>query len=47
MTWHGAQGLTIDEEYTMHEFDRIDQKLKYVALSRFKKHQDINVMNIQ
>ncbi len=34
MTCHCSQGLTIDESYKIHEFDRMDIKLHYVALSR-------------
>ena len=48
LTCHCAQGLTIDEKYIVHhdEFDRMGKKLKYVALSRSKKHECINIMNI-
>ncbi len=33
-TTHSAQGMSIDEPYTIHEWDRMDQRLRYVALSR-------------
>jgi ATP-dependent exoDNAse (exonuclease V) alpha subunit len=46
MTCHCAQGLTIDQKYTIHEFDRMDKKLRYVALSRSKKYEYINIMSV-
>jgi hypothetical protein len=33
-TIHSAQGLSIGEKYTIHEWDRRDERLKYVSLSR-------------
>jgi hypothetical protein len=33
-TTHSAQGMSIGEPYTIHERDRMDQRLRYVALSR-------------
>ncbi len=45
MTTHCAQGLSIDEPYTIHEFHRMDQKLLYVALSRSRKYKYINIMS--
>ncbi len=46
MTCHCAQGLTINEPYSIHEFHKMDKKLRYVALSRSKKYKFINIMNI-
>ena len=43
ITCHRAQGQTIDEPYTIHEFEQFDARLKYVALSRAT---DINLINI-
>jgi len=43
-TTHSAQGLSIDKPYTIHEFNRMSKKLKYVALSRSTKHEYINIM---
>ena len=43
-TTHSSQGLSIDKPYTIHEFDRMNKKLKYVALSRSTKHEYINIM---
>ena len=38
-TTHSSQGLSIDKSYTIHEFNRMSKKLKYVALSRSNKHE--------
>jgi ATP-dependent exoDNAse (exonuclease V) alpha subunit len=43
ITCHKSQGCTFDENYTIHEFDRYDNRLKYVALSRAV---NINLINI-
>ena len=43
-TTHSAQGMSIDKPYTIHEFNRMDQKLKYVSLSRATKHENINII---
>ena len=37
-TTHSAQGISIGEPYTIHEWDRMDQRLKYVALSRSRDY---------
>ena len=34
ITTHKMLGETIKKPYTIHEFNRMDQKLKYVALTR-------------
>ena len=34
MTIHKSQGATFNEPYTIHEFSRLNSRLKYVALSR-------------
>jgi ATP-dependent exoDNAse (exonuclease V) alpha subunit len=39
-----SQGMSIDKPYTIHEFNRMSKKLKYVALSRSTKHEYINIM---
>jgi hypothetical protein len=36
--------MSIDKPYTIHEFNRMDKKLKYVALSRATKHENINII---
>ena len=43
-TCHSCQGMSIDKPYTIHEFNRMDKKLKYVALSRATKHENINII---
>ena len=43
-TTHSAQGMSIDQPYTIHEFGKMGQKLKYVALSRATKHENINII---
>jgi ATP-dependent exoDNAse (exonuclease V) alpha subunit len=43
ITCHKSQGSTFDEPYTIHEFFMLDERLKYVALSR---STDINLINI-
>ena len=34
ITIHKSQGSTYDHPYTIHEFDKLDGRLKYVAFSR-------------
>ncbi len=43
-TTHSAQGMSIGEPYTIHEWDRMDQRLKYVALSRSRSLEYINII---
>ena len=43
-TTHSSQGMSIGEPYTIHEWDRMDQRLRYVALSRSREHSYINIM---
>ena len=43
ITTHKAQGTTIDKPYTIHEFSKMDKRLKYVSLSRAR---DIALINI-
>jgi len=44
MTIHRAQGQTFNHNYTIYEWERLDKRLKYVALSRAtdKKYIHIN-----
>ena len=44
ITTHSSQGATIDTPYTIHEFDMMDKKLRYVALSRSTDKNNINVL---
>jgi ATP-dependent exoDNAse (exonuclease V) alpha subunit len=43
-TIHCNQGASIGEPYTIHEWDRLDQRLKYVALSRSRDIKYIHIM---
>jgi energy-coupling factor transporter ATP-binding protein EcfA2 len=43
-TVHSAQGMSIDEPYTIFQWDRMDQRLKYVALSRSRSLEYIHIM---
>ena len=43
-TVHSSQGLSIDEKYTLHEWNKYNVHLKYVALSRAMAHELINIM---
>jgi len=44
ITTHRSQGMTIDEPYTIHEFEKFDNRLKYVALSRSTNINHINII---
>jgi ATP-dependent exoDNAse (exonuclease V) alpha subunit len=43
-TVHSAQGMSIDEPYTIFQWDRMDQRLLYVALSRSRSLEYIHIM---
>ena len=43
-TCHSVQGMSIDKPYTIHEWERMHKKLKYVALSRATKKDNINII---
>ena len=44
ITTHSAQGATFDYPYTIHEFHKMDARLKYVSLSRATKKEYINMI---
>jgi ATP-dependent exoDNAse (exonuclease V) alpha subunit len=46
ITIHKSQGSTFDHPYTIHEWEHpgFDARLKYVALSRTTKLENINVV---
>ena len=44
ITIHKAQGVSYDHAYTIHEWHKLDARLKYVALSRTMKLEYINVI---
>ena len=39
-----SQGSTYNHDYTLHEFDRYDNRMKYVALSRATDIKHINIV---
>ena len=44
ITVHKSQGETYSDNYTIHEFERFDGRLKYVALSRATDFSLINIV---
>ena len=44
ITTHKMQGETLNTPYTIHDFDMMDQKLKYVALTRATCKKIINII---
>ena len=44
ITIHRSQGCSIGEAYTIYEWDKLDTKLKYVALSRSRSLSYINIV---
>jgi ATP-dependent exoDNAse (exonuclease V) alpha subunit len=44
ITTHKSQGMTINEPYTIHEFEKFDERLKYVSLSRSTNKKYINTV---
>lgn len=44
ITIHRSQGCTFDHQYTLHEWNLYDSRLKYVALSRATKKEYINII---
>ncbi len=43
-TIHACQGMSIETPYTIHEWERLNKKLKYVALSRAVRKEHINII---
>lgn len=43
LTVHKSQGSTYDAPYTIHEWGKFDRRLKYVALSRATKKNNIGI----
>jgi molybdopterin-guanine dinucleotide biosynthesis protein len=43
-TVHKMQGATINEPFTIHEWDRFDKRLKYTAMSRTTNKNLINII---
>lgn len=44
MTVHRSQGMTIRTKYTIHEYNKMGRKMKYVAISRTSNIQNIRMM---
>jgi ATP-dependent exoDNAse (exonuclease V) alpha subunit len=44
ITTHKSQGLSLNEPYCIHEFEKFDKKLKYVSLSRATNYNFINIV---
>jgi ATP-dependent exoDNAse (exonuclease V) alpha subunit len=44
VTIHKSQGDTIKKPFTIHEWERLDKRLKYVALSRATTCEHINII---
>jgi hypothetical protein len=47
MTVHRSQGSTFEGPYTIFEWEIMDPKLKYVALSRGTNKKNINFATLQ
>jgi ATP-dependent exoDNAse (exonuclease V) alpha subunit len=43
-TIHKSQACTFNFNYTIHEWEKLDSRLKYVALSRATNKDKINIM---
>ena len=41
---HRSQGLTINEPFTIHEYERMDKHLRYTALSRSTEFKLVNII---
>lgn len=44
ITVHCSQGSTFDYGYTIHEWEKFDNRLKYVALSRSTHENNVNIV---
>lgn len=44
LTVHKSQGSTFDTEYTIHEWDKFDNRMKYIAISRATTINNINLL---
>ena len=42
-TCHSSQGLTINQAYLIHQWNKYTDKMKYVALSRATEYENINI----
>ena len=44
ITIHSSQGETFDENYTIHDWDKLNKHLRYVALTRATDIKNINII---
>jgi ATP-dependent exoDNAse (exonuclease V) alpha subunit len=44
ITVYKSQGMSFDHPYTIHEWSKFDNRMKYVALSRSTKKDYINIL---
>jgi len=44
VTTYKSQGSTFNHPYTIHEWNKFDNRMKYVALSRTSKKEYINII---
>ena len=44
ITIHSSQGSTYNEPYTIHDWERLNKKLKYVSLTRSTNINNINII---
>ena len=47
MTVHKAQGMTINNDYAIYEYDRMKHDMLYVALTRTSKEEYVNFCDIK
>ena len=47
MTVHKAQGITMNSDYAIYEYDRMKHDIMYVALTRTPKEEYINLCDIK
>jgi hypothetical protein len=43
VTIHKSQGATFTENYTIHEWTKLDKKLRYVAVTRTSNYKNIHI----
>ena len=47
MTIHKAQGMSINKDYAIYEYDRMKHNMLYVALTRTSKEEYVNFCDIK
>ena len=46
ITTHKAQGSTIDDDITIWDWDKMDIKLRYTAITRVRKASQLNFKSV-